>query len=109
VGRYWALVRRDWHRALPHLAAGSNAKLAHYAGIELLASAVPDAQDAQFLADAYLTEAKRAKGWLADSYVVHAHDLLIAAAEMAGEDEAAQLVLAAKKLREAQPTAFGDG
>src|SRR5690606_24267400 len=21
VGRYWALVRRDWHRALPHLAA----------------------------------------------------------------------------------------
>ena len=109
VGRYWALVRRDWHQALPHLAAGSNAKLAHYAGIELLASAVPDAQDAQFLADAYLIEAKRAKGWLADSYVVHAHDLLIAAAEMAGEDEAVQLAQAAEKLREEQPAAFGEG
>lgn len=109
AGRYWALVRRDWHRALPHLAAGSNAKLAHYAGIELLAGAVPDAQDAQFLADAYLIEAKRAKGWLADSYVVHAHDLLIAAAEMAGEAEAVQLAQAAEKLREEQPTAFGEG
>jgi|GEM_PF-2056469 len=109
VGRYWALVRRDWHQALPHLAAGSNAKLAHYAGIELLASAVPDAQDAQFLADAYLIEAKRAKGWLADSYVVHAHDLLIAAAEMAGEAEAVQLAQAAEKLREEQPAAFGEG
>ena len=109
AGRYWALVRRDWHRALPHLAAGSNAKLAHYAGIELLASAVPDAQDAQILADAYLIEAKRAKGWLADSYVVHAHDLLIAAAEMAGVAEAVQLAQAAEKLREEQPTAFGEG
>ncbi len=106
VGRYWALVRRDWHQALPHLAAGANVKLAHFAGIELLASAVPDPQDARFLADGYLGEAKRAKGWLADSYVVHAHDLLSAAAQAAEGAEAVALMEAAKKLREEQPTAF---
>ncbi len=106
VGRYWALVRRDWHRALPHLAAGSNAKLAHYAGIELLAGAVLDAQDATFLADGYLTEAKRAKGWLSDSYVLHAHELLVAASKAAGQAEALELTQAAEKLRAEQPAAF---
>lgn len=109
VGRYWALVRRDWHQALPHLAAGANVKLAHYAGIELLAGEVPDAQDATLLAEGYLSEAKRSKGWLADSYVLHAHELLVTAAAMAGEDEALQLAQAAEKLRAEQPTAFVDG
>lgn len=106
VGRYWALVRRDWHRALPHLAAGSNAKLAHFAGIELLAGVIPDAQDATLLADGYVNEAKRAKGWLADSYILHAHELLVAAAEAAGEAEGLELAQAAEKLREEQPAAF---
>jgi hypothetical protein len=56
-----------------------------------------------------LSEAKRSKGWLADSYVLHAHELLITAAAMAGEDEALQLAQAAEKLRAEQPTAFVDG
>jgi hypothetical protein len=92
AGRYWALVRRDWHRAVPHLAAGATPKLVRLAGIEWLAGQTIDADDAELLADGYLGEAKKAKGWLGDSYALHAHELLVAAAtrcEAVGEKETA--------------------
>lgn len=108
AGRYWALVRRDWHRALPLLAAGSHAKLAHYAGIELLAGTALDADEATTLSAGYLSEAKRAKGWLADSYILHSHALLSAAAQGAEAAEAEELRQAAADLKAEYAGAFGD-
>jgi len=80
AGRYWAQVCRDWHRALPHFAACSTSKLTKLAGIELLGGQMIDAEDANALADGYLAEAKRAKGWLGESFALRSYELLTLAA-----------------------------
>lgn len=80
AGRYWALVRRDWTRALPHLAAGSAGRLSRLAMTESLIVGRPDPDTAIGLAEGYLSEGSKYKGWLAESLAVHAHELLISAA-----------------------------
>lgn len=81
VGRYYALVRRDWHQALPYLAASSTPKLTRLAGIELLSVGPVSPDEAATLADGYLGEAKKMPGWVADSYAAHVVELLRAAAD----------------------------
>lgn len=80
AGRYWALVRRDWTRALPHLAAGSAGRLSRLAMTESLIVGPPDPDTAIGLAEGYLSEGSKYNGWLAESLAVHAHELLIFAA-----------------------------
>lgn len=106
LGRYWALVRRDWHRGLPHLASGTNTKLARLVGIELLSGTSLDAADALRVADGYLSEARRGKGWLGESYAWRAHELLTAAVSQASAAEARQLRRRAEEVRDRYGEAF---
>jgi len=76
AGRYWALVRRDWVKALPHLSASSDTRLAALASSEMLMGGMPDPQDLLELAAGYLALAEKTKGWLADSYALHAEEIL---------------------------------
>ncbi len=80
VGRYWALVRRDWTRALPHLAAGGAGRFSRLALTESMIVGAPDPDTAIRLAEGYLSEGSKNKGWLAESLAVHAHRLLVSAA-----------------------------
>jgi len=106
AGRYWALVCRDWHQALPFLAACETPKLTRLAGIELLAGQTLDAEDANILADGYLGEGKKAKGWLGESYIVRSHQVLTAAASRAKVAEALELNRRASDLVREHPSAF---
>lgn len=80
AGRYWALVRRDWTRALPYLAAGGAGRFSRLALMESMVVGAPDPDTAIRLAEGYLREGSTHKGWLAESLAVHAHQLLVAAA-----------------------------
>lgn len=80
VGRYWALVRRDWTRALPHLAAGGAGRFSRLALTESMIVGAPDPDTAIRLAEGYLSEGSKNKGWLAESLAVHAHQILVSAA-----------------------------
>lgn len=106
AGRYWAQVRRDWLKALPYLAACSTPKFTKLAGIELLGGQTIDREDAEILADGYLAEAKRAKGWLGDSFALHSHDLLMMAAANAPPAEGLELNRRAIAIRGDYPQAF---
>jgi len=106
AGRYWALVCRDWHQALPFLAACETPKLTRLAGIELLAGQTIDVEDANTLADGYLGEGKKAKGWLGESYIVRSHEVLTAAAGRATVTEALELNRRASDLVREYPGAF---
>jgi hypothetical protein len=76
VGRYWALVRRDWTTALPHLISGSDARLAKVATSESLLDDSTKPEALVSVASDYLALAEKSSGWLRDSYIVHANDLL---------------------------------
>ncbi len=76
AGRYWALVRRDWVRALPHLAAGSDPRSANLANIELLIGGISATADLVQLAKGYTALADKSKGWMRDSYCLHLIELL---------------------------------
>lgn len=76
AGRYWALVRRDWLKAIPHLALGSDVRLAALASSETLLGGMADPDELSELAKGYLAMAAKSKGWLADSYILHADELL---------------------------------
>jgi len=106
AGRYWAQVRRDWHRALPHFAACSTSKLIKLAGIELLGGQTIDAEDANALADGYLTEAKRAKGWLGESFALRSHERLTLAAANSDRLVAMELNRRAGLVKVDHPRAF---
>jgi hypothetical protein len=106
AGRFWAQVRRDWHRALPHFAACSTPKFTKLAGIELLGGQMIDAEDAEELADGYLAEAKRAKGWLGESFALHSHDLLTLAAANSDRATALELNRRASAVKVDYPRAF---
>jgi len=106
AGRYWAQVCRDWHRALPHFAACSTSKLTKLAGIELLGGQMIDAEDANALADGYLTEAKRAKGWLGESFALRSHELLTLAAANSDRLVAMELNRRAGLVKVDYPRAF---
>ena len=82
AGRYWALVRRDWVKALPHLSIGSEARLASLATSETLTGGAPDLEELTTLTRGYLAMATKSEGWFADSYVVHAIDVLKRPADM---------------------------
>lgn len=83
AGRYWALVRRDWTRALPHLAAGGAGRFSRLALTESMIVGAPDPDTAIRLAEGYLSEGSKYKGWLSESLAVHAHQLLVSAAASA--------------------------
>ena len=106
AGRFWAQVRRDWHRALPHFAACSTPKFTKLAGIELLGGQMIDAEDAEELADGYLVEAKRAKGWLGESFALHSHELLTLAAANSDQATALELNRRASAVKVDYPGAF---
>ena len=106
AGRYWAQVCRDWHRALPHFAACSTSKLTKLAGIELLGGQMIDGEDADILADGYLAEAKRAKGWLGESFALHSHEVLTLAAANSDRLVAMELNRKASLVKVDYPWAF---
>ena len=106
AGRFWAQVRRDWHRALPHFAACSTPKFTKLAGIELLGGQMIDAEDAEEMADGYLVEAKRAKGWLGDSFALHSYELLTLAATNSDRATALELNRRASEVKVDYPGAF---
>jgi hypothetical protein len=106
AGRFWAQVRRDWPRALPHFAACSTPKFTKLAGIELLGGQMIDSRDAEELADGYLAEAKRAKGWLGESFALHSHELLTLAAANADHAVALELNRRASAVKVDYPRAF---
>lgn len=81
AGRYWALVRRDWTRALPYVAAGGAGRFSRLALTETMLVGAPDPETAIRLAEGYMSEGNKYKGWLAESLAVHAHRLLVSAAE----------------------------
>ena len=76
AGRYWALVRRDWLKAMPHLTLGSDIRLAALASSETLLDGMADPDELSELAKGYLAMASKSKGWLAESYVLHADEIL---------------------------------
>jgi len=76
AGRYWALIRHQWAEALPHLAAGSDARLASLATSELQLGATPEPEALIDLAEGYLAMAKKANGWQETSYILHADEVL---------------------------------
>jgi hypothetical protein len=106
AGRYWAQVRRDWLKALPHFAACSLPKFTKLAGIELLAGQMIDGEDAELLSEGYLAEARRAKGWLGESFALHSHDLLKTAAATAPPAKGLELNRRAMAIRGDYPRAF---
>lgn len=106
AGRFWAQVRRDWHRALPHFAACSTPKFTKLAGIELLGGQMIDAEDAEDMADGYLVEAKRAKGWLGESFALHSYELLTLAAANSDRATALELNRRASEVKVDYPGAF---
>ncbi len=84
AARYWALIRRDWPKALPLFAAGGQSRLERLAAAELLlgesdaGDAVADEPTGKAIFDlieGYLAESQRLRGWMADSLVIHAHRL----------------------------------
>jgi len=106
-GRYWALVRRDWARAIPALSLGERGRLPRLAETERGLGDEMPLEEVVKLADGYLLEAKRERGWLAESAVLHAHDLLTRAAAAASSETAKlELKRRAERLREDQPQAF---
>lgn len=106
AGRFWAQVRRDWHRALPHFAACSMPKFTKLAGIELLGGQMIDGEDAVELVDGYMVEAKRAKGWLGESFALHSHELLTLAATNSDRAVALELNRRASAVKADYPLAF---
>lgn len=106
AGRYYAQVCRDWHRALPHFAACSTPKLTKLAGIELLGGQMIDGDDANLLADGYLAEAKRAKGWLGESFALRSHEALTLAAANSDRVLALELNRRASLVKVDYPRAF---
>jgi len=108
-GRYWALVRRDWDRAIPALSLGERGRLPRLAEIERALGDEMRLEEVVKLVDGYLLEAKRERGWLAESAVLHAHGLLTRGAEAASSETAKlELKRRAERLREAQPQAFSN-
>lgn len=106
-GRYWALVRRDWDRGLPSLAEGERGRLPRLAAAELMAGAGWASDEAVRVADGYQLEAGRQRGWLAESLIRRAHEVLVRAAAGASTETAKlDLTRRAEQVRAAHPRAF---
>jgi hypothetical protein len=80
--------------------------LTKLAGIELLGGEMIDAEDAEELADGYLAEAKRAKGWLGESFALHSHDVLTVVATKSDRAVALELNRRAGLVKADYPNAF---
>ncbi len=76
AGRYWGLIRQQWIKALPHLAAGNDARLAGLAASESLLGGLPKPIELIALAEGYLALARKSKGWQQTSYILHANEIL---------------------------------
>ncbi len=79
VGRYWALVRRNWSKGMPYLCSSSDPLVSKLAVQETLIGPDTTVADLISIADAYIALAVKNKGWLHDSYVLHADELLLKA------------------------------
>lgn len=79
AGRYWALVRRDWQKALPFLARAGDGRLAILATKEAAMADRIDSELAIQLAEGLIKEAERLKPFFAESLAIHAHELLLRA------------------------------
>ena len=106
VGRYWALVRRDWKRAVPHLIRGSDARLSSIATLESTLSDLPTAEQVTNVASGYVSLAEKTNGWLRDSYLIHADEIL--GRKVSDTDQSATLELSRyrKQLQEEHADAF---
>ncbi len=91
VGRYWALVRRDWSKGLPYLCSSSDPLVSKLAVQETLLGPGTPVAELISIAEAYLTLAEKNKGWLHDSYVLHADELLLAVNDKLSSSDQLQL------------------
>lgn len=106
AGRYWALVRRNWVQALPLLSKGSDAKFASLASNESLMGGSPDVEELIHLANGYIAAAERAKGWMHDSFILHADELLSNVQPVASETDLLAIARVKGQLRKDHPWAF---
>lgn len=106
AGRYWALIRRDWPRSLIHLSAGSDTRLANLAAQESQLSEMPTKGDLLELARAYAAMAEKSKGWIHDSYLLHADELLSRSDAVGSSSDSLDLARFQKALRAEHEAVF---
>lgn len=106
AGRYWALIRRDWPRSIMHLSAGSDMRLANLATKESELSEMPTMRDLLELAKAYASMAGKSKGWIHDSYLLHADELLSRSDAIGSSSDSLELARYQKFLRSEHEAVF---
>ena len=106
AGRYWALIRRDWPRSIIHLSAGSDMRLANLANQESQLSEMPTKGDLLELARAYAAMAEKSKGWIHDSYLLHADELLSRNDAVGSSSDSLELARFQKALRAEHEAVF---
>lgn len=106
AGRYWALIRRDWPRSIIHLSSGSDMRLANLANQESQLSEMPTKGDLLELARAYAAMAEKSKGWIHDSYLLHADELLSRSDAVGSSSDSLELARFQKALRAEHEAVF---